>query len=349
MKRIKKILFCFFLVALVFKAPDIYAQSEAQDVSSISRVGTTAGQFLKIGAGARPISMGSAYTALTNDILSVYWNPAGLSRITGNGEAMLNHAEWLAETDYDFAAFSLNMGLVGSVGLQVISFRTPEQPVRTVANPEGTGQTWEANMIAIGVSYARNLTDRFSIGFTGKFVQEKLFNLSARGGAFDLGILYDTPVRNLTLGASITNFGSKMQLDGRDLFFNESPLPEQGAVNEVPSKYRTESFDMPLNLRFGLAWKALENENFSVLLAADGTQPNDNSEAINSGIEFGIMNVVFLRGGYKALFLDDSEEGFTFGAGLKYNAVGTYLKFDFGWADFGRLEDVKFVSLAIRY
>ena len=98
-----------------------------------------------------------------------------------------------------------------------------------------------------------------------------------------------------------------------------------------------------------MAWRALKNENLEITTAVDGNQPNDNSEYLNSGVEVGFQNVIFLRGGYKALFLENSEQGFTFGAGLKYDAVGTNLKFDFGWADYGRLKNVKFVSFAIKY
>lgn len=348
MKQVKTTTWLVIVLTLI-SAKELYSQGNAQDVSSINRVGTTAAQFLKIGAGARPIAMGGAYTALSNDILSIYWNPAGLARIVGSGEATFNHAEWLADTDYDFAAFSINAGNVGSFGFQVISFRTPEQPVRTIRNPEGTGQFWDANSISLGITFARNLTDRFSIGFTGKFVQESIFNVTARGAAFDIGVLYDTPFKNLTLGASISNFGTKMKLDGRDLFFNEDPLPEQGSVEEVPAKFRAESYDMPLNLKFGLAWRVVNSENLRVLVAADGAQPNDNTEFVNGGVEFGLKNILFLRGGYKALFLENSEQGATFGVGLKYDTVGTNLKLDFGWADYGRLQDVKFVSFAIKY
>ncbi|MFQ5651146.1 MAG: PorV/PorQ family protein [bacterium] len=341
--------FCLTVALILFFATQGFSQSNAQDVTSIDRVGTTAAQFLKIGAGARPIAMGGAYTALSNDILSTYWNPAGLSRIAGTGEATFNHSEWLAETNYDFAAFSINVGTVGSFGAQVISFGTPEQPVRTVRNPDGTGQFWDANSIALGVTYARNLTDRFSIGFTAKFVQESIFNVRALGAAFDLGVLYDTPLQNLTLGATITNFGTKMSLGGRDIFFNEDPLPEDGTVDQVPGEFRTDSFEMPLNLRFGLAWRVMSNETFKVVASADGTQPNDNNEFLNGGIEVGIRNTLFLRGGYKALFLENSEQGVTFGAGLKYDTVGLNLRIDFAWADYGRLDDVKFVTFSVRY
>ena len=161
--------------------------------------------------------------------------------------------------------------------------------------------------------------------------------------------MYQTPFRNLSLGASITNFGTKMRLDGRDIFFNEDPLPEEGSVDQVPSKYRTESFEIPLTLRFGLAWTVMQDENMTILAAADGNHPNDNQESINSGVEISLGNIIFLRGGYKALFLDNSEQGATFGIGLRYDSVGLNLKLDFGWADYGRLEDVKFVSFAIRY
>ncbi len=337
-----------FLLTILLWVGNGQAQ-QGQNVTSINRVGTTAAQFLKIGAGARAIALGGAYTALANDILSIYWNPAGLSRIPGTGEAVFNHSEWLADTQYDFAAFSLNAGNTGSFGVQIISFRTPEEPVRTIQNPDGTGQVFDANSISLGVTYAKNLTDRFSIGLSAKFVQESIFNVSARGGAIDLGVLYDTPFKNVTLGASISNFGTKMKLSGRDLFFNEDPLPESGSVDEVPAEFRTESFDMPLNLKFGLAWHVVNSQDVHIVAVADGAQPNDNTEFVNGGVEVGLRNTLFLRGGYKGLFLENSEQGATFGVGIRYDAVGTNLKLDFGWADFGRLDNVKFVTFAIRY
>jgi hypothetical protein len=325
------------------------SQAQTQNVGSVDRVGTTAAQFLKIGAGARAIGMGSAYTAIANDILAVYWNPAGLSRVNRTGEAIFNHASWLADTKYNFAAVSLNLSTVGSIGLQVISFSTPEQPVRTIANPDGDGRFWDATAFTIGVTYARNLTERFSIGLTAKFISERIFNASANGAAFDLGIMFNTPLDNLVLGASISNFGTKMRLEGRDLRINHDPVPVSGSVDAVPAEYLTESFNIPLNLKFGLAYNAIKNEDYSLLVALDGIQASDNSPSLNTGFEVGFKNILFLRGGYKSLLIENSEESFTFGAGLQYDIVGTNVKFDFGWADFGRLENVQFVSLAIRY
>lgn len=321
----------------------------AQNTQSTSKVGTTAAQFLKIGVGARPIALGGAYVAVDEGIESIYWNPASIARIAGAGEATFNHANWLVETNYDFAAFSLNMGTLGTLGVHFISFRVPEEKVRTIEFPDGTGQVWDYNSMALGVTLARNLTDRFSIGVTAKFIQEKLFNETAQAGAIDLGVFYHTPWPRLKLGASITNFGTKMRLRGRDTFINVAPVPSDGAVNEVPAEYRLDSFDIPLGLRFGISYLAANTEDLKLMLLADGAHPNDNKEYLNLGAEVALRNIIFLRGGYNTLFQEDSERGLTLGAGLRYDAVGTNLRLDFGWADYGRLDSVKFVTITVGY
>ncbi len=321
---------------------------QAQNTESTSRVGTTAAQFLKIGSGARSIALAGAYVAVDQGIESIFWNPANIARISGVGEASFNHSNWLAEINYDFAALSINTEF-GTIGLQFTSLRVPEDEVRTIIYPEGTGQVWDASSIALGLTFARNLTDQFSIGFTGKYIQESILNETAKTFAVDLGIFYQTPWEPLKLGASITNFGGKMLLDGRDIYFNEAPVDEEGAVDAVPGQFRLESYDIPLVLRFGISWQAIKTEDIGLLFVADGTHPNDNDEYMNLGIETGFWNMVFLRAGYRTLFLKDSEQGLTFGLGIRYDAVGANFRFDFGYADYGRLESVQFFTLSIGY
>jgi hypothetical protein len=71
------------------------------------------------------------------------------------------------------------------------------------------------------------------------------------------------------------------------ILFNEDPLPEDGSVDQVPSKFRTESYEIPLTLRFGLAWEVINSENMKIVAAADGSHPNDNTEFINSAWKSG--------------------------------------------------------------
>ena len=104
---------------------------DAQLFRSTSKVGTTSAQFLKIGAGARAIGLGGAYAALGDDIYSIYWNPAGIARSKSNSEVTFNHAEWLADMTYDFAAGSFKLGDVGVLSASFTMLNTPEDKVRT--------------------------------------------------------------------------------------------------------------------------------------------------------------------------------------------------------------------------
>ena len=335
------VVFCFGLICV--------NATHAQLFRSTSKVGTTAAQFLKIGVGARALGMGSAQVAMMGDISAIYWNPGVLSRMSVGSELTFNHANWLAEIDYDFAAGILPIGDLGTFGVSVISLRVPEDIVRTVEAPEGDGRRWDASSIAIGLSYARNLTERFSIGFNAKFIRESIWTASASAFAIDVGTLYISEIRGLTLGASISNFGSTMQLSGRDLFFNEDPGNNIGSgPNNIPSEFRTEDFDLPLTFRIGIAMDVVRTEEIRATAAVDATHPNDNVEFVNSGLEMSWREILFGRIGYKSLFLRDSEQGLTWGLGIHYGIVnvGT-IKLDYGFADYGRLDNVQYFSLGI--
>ncbi len=65
-----------------------------------------------------------------------------------------------------------------------------DELVRTVDQPEGTGEFFSAGDIAVGLSYARNLTDRFSIGFSAKYIQETIWHESASAIAIDAGTTF---------------------------------------------------------------------------------------------------------------------------------------------------------------
>ena len=143
-----------------------------QTAKNITNVATTSAPFLSIEVGARAIAMGGAFVATSDDATSLYWNPAGIGLLDQN-EVSFHHTEWLAETNFDYAGIVIPLGFSGTVGLSFTSLTMSDMEVRTVFNPEGTGELFTANDMAIGVSYAKNLTDRFTIGFTGKYIHQK--------------------------------------------------------------------------------------------------------------------------------------------------------------------------------
>jgi opacity protein-like surface antigen len=88
----------------------------------------------------------------------------------------------------------------------------------------------------------------------------------------------------------------------------------------------------------------------SLVVAFDALHPSDDYESINVGAEYGFGDMFFLRGGYKALFLKQSEESFTVGAGIKQTFFGNVgIKVDYSYGDFGRLKDVQKLSVGVTF
>lgn len=344
-EKMKKLVLSLLVILMVISVDRSFAQTDVD----ISRVGTTVATVLKIAPGSRALGMGSAYVGVSDDIYSTYYNPAGITRAKGNGQVAFNHSNWLADVDYDYAAGSINIDGIGTLFATFSSLRVPTDVVRTFDYPEGDGRSWDANSLVIGVGYAKSLTDRFSIGFQFKLIQESIWNSSASGVALDVGTYYVTPFNDLVIGASFSNFGTKMQLDGRDLRFNLDPndAPESGP-NNIPSEYLTEENDLPLNFRVGLAMDVVETRFFKLNLAVDAVHPNDNKEYVNTGAEFSYNNMIFLRGGYKALFLPNSEQGLTLGVGLNYDLTPDLtFTFNYAYADYGRLNDIQYFDIGL--
>ncbi|MFA5833213.1 MAG: PorV/PorQ family protein [Bacteroidota bacterium] len=325
--------------------------AHAQIVRTTTKVGTTVAQFLKIGAGARSVAMGGSAAAMDGDVYAIYWNPGSLARLKTPGETSFNHTQWLADIDYNYVASGLTIDGVGTLGLSVTSVTMPEEIVRTEINPEGDGRRWSYSAFSMGLSYARSLTDRFSIGFTAKYIREGIWNMSSSGFAFDIGTIYTTTFNGLKIGASISNFGTKMRLDGQDISFNNYPTGEQGqGPQNIQSLYKTEAYDIPLQFRIGLAMDVLTMDAIRATASVDATHPNDNVEYVNSGVEVAYDEMFFARVGYNSLFNENSEQGLTWGVGFNFQITNLNgIKVDYAFADHGRLNDVQYVTVSITY
>ncbi len=338
----KQLLFTFCI--LVGVAVTVHAQS----APSITKTGTTAAQFLKISVGARSIGMGGAFTGVSDDIAAIYWNPAGLAQMT-TGQAEFNHVNWIADVKYDVAAASIIVDGIGTLAASFATLNDGEMEVTTTSEPEGTGEKFTAGATMMGVSYARALTDRFSIGFNFKYLSEYIWNESSSGFAVDFGTMFNAPVLNgLKIGASMSNFGPKMQLDGRDvLLLVRSGAGDQNLVN---AQYSLDSYELPLLFRVGVATDAMKDESSRLTLAVDAVHPNDNTEYVNSGIEYSWSEMVSVRAGWKSAFERGGEQGLTLGGGLNYTLQGSLgVVFDYAYQDFGRLQSVQYFSVGVKF
>jgi hypothetical protein len=317
----------------------------------VTKTGTTSAAFLNIDQGARGVGMGSAFVSVVDDISATYWNPAGIARMKG-GQASFSNTKWIADISYNHAAVAVPVAGVGTLGVSAQFMTMGDMDRTTTMEPEGTGETFSAGSYAFALSYGRNLTDRFSIGFNAKFVQEKIFHMSARGVAFDVGTLFDTQLEGLRLGMSISNYGTKMQMSGQDVLVQKDiDATVSGNNPNINANLQTDKWDMPLLFRVGMSvdvLKGLYDSNLTV--AVDALHPNDDVESVNVGAEYVFHRMVALRAGYKSLFAKDSEEGLTFGGGVNYKMFGTSsLMLDYAWGDFGVLNTIQKFSVGLTF
>jgi hypothetical protein len=318
---------------------------------AVSKVGTTAGEFLQIGVGARATALGNAFVASVDDASALYWNPAGLAHLTGT-EALATHSEWLADINFDYLGVGLQLGPVGTLGVSLTMLSVPEMIVRTEDRQEGTGETFDAADLSIGLSYGRAITDRFSVGVTAKFIQQRIWHASATAFALDIGTQFRTEFfGGLTIGAALYNFGTDLRMNGRDLRTFVDPDPRQlGNNNRIPVNYEMDAFALPLNFQFGITARPVQTRMHQLMLSADALHPSSNRESVNLGVEYGFQERVFLRGGFHALFLPDGEGGLSGGLGVHQQLFEAGLaKLEYAYRASGRLGGIHTVGFGLSF
>jgi len=300
------------------------------DLLAQAKVGTTGAQFLELGVSARSMGMADAFTAVSNDVSAIYYNPAGLTSLLGT-EIMATYIDMPAGVEYGFAAVGFPLESVGGVlGFGVYALTSGSIIERTynrgVDYPDegiyGTGRKFSWNDLAVSVGYGRYLTDRFSIGFTVRYIGEFVHDYSASSWSADVGTSYNTGYRDFKLAMAITNFGP-------DLKFIEKAAP------------------LPINFKFGGSINAIEEDNHIVTLSAEGSHPSDNLEKYNAGMEYLFMERFALRLGGRFNY---DTDGFTAGAGMRlpYGEDGL-ISFDYAYQDFGILTEVHRFTIAFAF
>jgi hypothetical protein len=312
--------YIIILVAALIIPNLIYAEIFA-------KVGTAGLQFLKLGVDARAIGMGEAYTAVTNDISSVYWNPAGLA-LRYENQVFFSHTQYVANIMHEFVAVS-RVTNIGSFALSASLLHMDQMDVYD-GGWEPTGETFTASDLAVGLTYANAFTDKFSFGFTGKYLQENLDEYSVSGYSFDLGSLYNVGWRNLTVGMSVRNFGPDMKYDVDE---DDIDVPEDPLVDNYPE---AQSFKIPLNFSLGIAIDLYSNDNNRLLIASlQLDNCVDRQETYNLGFEYK-MGTFKIRAGQQFNY---DAHGFSTGFGWTVPTSFAIFDIDYSYSDYGYLSE----------
>lgn len=315
-----------------------------------NKAGTTIGQFLKIEPSARAISMGNAGVSLSGEATLSFFNPAGLGRLSGS-QVQFTHNQWIADITYNYAIAAINFTELGTFSIMMTNLSSGEIAVRTVEQPLGTGEKYSVTNFAFGLGYGLMLTDRVSVGMQLTYMNESIWHSSLNAFGVNFGVQYRLTEGGVMIGASVSNFGTKGKYDGRDLYLNHDLDPKKyGDNDQLPAEFRVDEFSLPVIFRAGISYPYVFSNDFKFLLSIDALHPNDNSESINVGGEVNLVKNFFLRAGYRNLFLANSEGGAVFGGGFNYEFNSSMsIKFDYAYADYGRLAQAHRLTLGINF
>jgi len=317
------------------------------------KTGTVALQFLKLGVDARAVGMAEAYTAVTDDISSVYWNPAGLAPAFEN-QVFVSHTNWPASIMHEFGAATYTNG-VSTVALygSILHMDDMDKTEEETFGP--TGEKFTCSDIAIGIDFAQQFTNKFSAGLGIKYLRENLYDFSVNSYAVDVGSMYNTGWRNIKIGMAMRNFGPDIRFrvdddeDGRDdedpfdLFDNDGDgLVDEDGI-ELDSK-------IPLSFSLGVSGDLMRSGNNYWIASLQLDNVIDRLETWNLGTEYKLGNI-FFRCGYQFNY---DTNGFAAGVGWQVPTSFGIFNVDYAYTDMGDLAEsfikgAHRVSLKMKY
>ena len=255
--------------------------------------GTTADEFLMLAPSARGTALGGAFAALTTDVSSVYYNPAGLSQMDHSG-LMASTMDYVAGTKYTWAAVGFPFsGGSRAVGVSVANFGFSNQPVYTVDDPNGTsGEVYTVSQTAIALTYSQQFSDRFAAGINLKLINDQLGRTTGNAFAVDFGTQFHAMIGGRPIRASfvVQNLGTNISQSGQALNVTVNRTPPTGE-QDVPqeaatAQLTTKAWSLPVMFRVGLAYDVFQTTAGRLSVLGEFTQPNNNQPGFNLGGEY---------------------------------------------------------------
>jgi len=289
---------------------------------SASGLGTTGAQFLKIGMAARPLAMGGAFCAVADDVNSVYYNPAGLTRVE-KSEVAATFLKYFEDVNAGFIGYASAVDSKSAIGAGITYLQVGNMERRDV-NETLNGEFNSTDM-ALFMNYASkkigaDLLEDLSVGCGLKLISQEIDNEKAFTAAIDLAAFYPAD-KKLSFGLNIQNIGYGI-------------------------KFVNDRDPLPLNVKFGAAYKPVVN----LTVACDLDEYIiDNKFYASLGAEYWIKNMLALRAGYRYGYdtkaLGNDLVGLGAGAGFRIWGVSV----DYAFAPFGDLGDTHRISLGIKF
>ena len=321
-----KIYLLNFLLILVFNF-SLYPQ--------VDRVAQSGMTFLAIDVGARAAGMGGNFICMDGDANALFWNPAGISTVR-SFDFVANTTSWLAGIKEHTIGLVYGTNRYGAVGISFLAMDNPAIHITQFT----TGEDWVdlgyqdvVKQFALGITYAKEITDRFSVGGQIKWAREDLgtYDYVDRRATevvdglerplqvndweakkdvlvYEVGTFYYTGYQDLRLALAIRNFAPR-------------------------TRYQLEYFELPLTFSLGMAMNILsplmsDAQNHVLTISINAVQPRDYSERMQLGGEYWFHDFFAVRAGYKFNY---DLENFTAGIGLKKSLGSSAGRIDYAY------------------
>lgn len=246
--------------------------------------GNTGLSFLKLGIGANAIAMGEAFSSVSTDATAIFYNPARLNQGEMNNVTAMYYSG-MKDLTTNFIATKIKLNKFG-IGIGVLKTSVEGIEVRTI--PGNPIDVFDSQDFSLSIGAGYEIYEGISIGITSKLLYEKIFVDESSGYSFDIGTNY-----------SSNNFSASFV------------LANLGSMNEM----KKEIIKLPTSFRLGGSYKFSKN-NFSFIFALESFKILDGGLLhINSGLDIGFKNIVFLRVGYQTNY---ENRSFTSGIGVRY-------------------------------
>lgn len=302
-----------------------------------NKLAQTGFKFLSVVSDARAAAMAEAMTSLQIGSSALFFNPAGMAKMTSFIDLTGSINQWIADINHYTFSFAIKPAN-GTYGVLGFSLQSVEYGnfYGTRVNPgtelgyDDTG-IFSLNAIAIGIGYAKQLTDRFSVGGQIRWVRQDL-------GESVIPVITKLDTGQTTVSNELTpfifDFGTQYRTNFKSLVFG---ISVRNFSREV--KYVEEGFQAPLTFTLGISMNVMDFArelplNQKLFMSFDASHYRDHPEQIKIGLDYQLMNVLSLRGGYIS---KNDESGFTFGVGVSQFGFS----FDYAYTPYGIFDKVQ--------
>jgi len=318
----------------------VICQDPPDPPDAVTKVGTSAANWLKIESGVRGIGMGGSQVASGRGLSGAYYNPASITFIEGS-EAYFSKSDYLAGITHNTLGYGTKLTPSDYFGIHLFYLDSGEMEVTTVPSPNGTGEYFNVLDISLRLIYGKQLTDRLRLGGSIKYIREQIYTTYMQSFVFDMGSNFNTGISGIILGMSVSNFGPDVQFQGEGLQVEVDPSED---ISGFQSKI-TKKFSVPLVFRLGIQKDIFGDEEESasrLTVSVDAINPIDYTVYGGLGFEYSWRNMAFIRGGTH-LFHDTA--GLSLGAGVKWSIIVV----DYAYVNYGILEETHQFGISLEF